>query len=304
MRYDSITLTTQYVSSASASLFLKMLVTVAPPFLALSIRGLLGGTVLMLFAYVRKVHVSFLFKQIPVQLIKGALFRVFLPSALAYWALQYVTATKLSLFYNLNPFIAALFSYLLLGELITRKKMMGIVLGFGGLIPLFIAKSPFEKVFTTQPCYSLLPELAILASMICLSYGWIEMKKLLTTRPDISVYVISAYDVLLGSILAFITSYFFEQTAMQLTSMGHFVFLIIGATICIVLIANPLNAWHLRRHSPILMSIGSLTVPFFTALLSWIFLKHTIGWEVVASTLFVLVGFMIFYQEEHRLLNV
>lgn len=224
-------------------------------------------------------------------------FKSFLPSFLSYWAVQYVSAAKFTLFYNFCPFITYILSYFFLGEQLSKRKMWGVMIGFTGIIPIIVAKSRGSELLLTEIFKVSLPEIALLLSMTSLSYGCIETKKIVTAQPNINIWSLTASDSLIGgSIALFVSSFFKEKYVIH--SMSHFIWAMIGMTIITTFIVGPLYTFLLKHFSATLLSVGGFSIPFFTAFLGWLFLGETIGAELYLSTLFVVAGMIIFYQEE------
>src|SRR3990170_3235791 len=55
------------------------------------------------------------------------------------WGIQYMASAKACLIYSLSPFLASLVAYLVLKETLTKKKWLGLLVGFIGLIPILFA---------------------------------------------------------------------------------------------------------------------------------------------------------------------
>ena len=67
-------------------------------------------------------------------------FLMFVSFVAEFWAIQYVSAAKAFLLYNLSPFITALFAYWILKERLTGKQWGGI--GILGFIPILMNQMP------------------------------------------------------------------------------------------------------------------------------------------------------------------
>ena len=70
-----------------------------------------------------------------------AMVNIYLTNIAEIWGIQHLVSAKACLLYSLSPFCAALFSYFLLGEVLTQRKWIGLGLGFVGLIPIFVEDS-------------------------------------------------------------------------------------------------------------------------------------------------------------------
>ena len=64
---------------------------------------------------------------------------------LRYWGLRDLPAFKTCFLYNLSPFMASFYSYLMFKERITKRQWTGLIIGFIGLIPMLISSSPLSS---------------------------------------------------------------------------------------------------------------------------------------------------------------
>jgi len=118
---------------ASAFVPSRVLARGAPPLGILSIRFLFAGGVLVLVA---------LALRLPIPRARGMWMRVLgigvgsnaLYLGLSYVALRHLSAGMGSIIASTNPLILALLAPSLLGEPLTRRKLVGLVLGFSGVV--------------------------------------------------------------------------------------------------------------------------------------------------------------------------
>src|SRR3954469_7070447 len=118
---------------ASAFVPSRVLARGAPPLGILSIRFLFAGGVLVLIA---------LALRLPIPRDRGMWLRVLgigvgsnaLYLGLSYVALRHLSAGMGSIIASTNPLILALVAPSLLGEPLTRRKLVGLVLGFSGVL--------------------------------------------------------------------------------------------------------------------------------------------------------------------------
>ena len=83
---------------------------------------------------------------------------------LVFWSVKYTTASRASLMANTSPITTFLISWLIGREMLTREKFWGIVIGFAGVLILFLSKG--EDMFA-QDVSLLLGDLMAFASGIC-----------------------------------------------------------------------------------------------------------------------------------------
>ena len=123
----------------------KIVLFYASPFFVVSTRMIIGGLALMAYlTWYHKVkcwphrndmwlYAQFIF------------FNICIFYGARSWALQSLTTSKAALLMNLSPFFTAIFAYFFLKEKVTVYKMLGLVIGFSGMIPVAIAKSSPEE---------------------------------------------------------------------------------------------------------------------------------------------------------------
>jgi len=98
-----------------------------------------------------------------------------------YWGAQYISSGLISVIYGLTPlFTSLLASYILLSEKLSWEKLLGILLGFCGLIIIFIDQIIIQS-------FAILGVLSVLASVILHSISAIWIKKLNTDLPALII---------------------------------------------------------------------------------------------------------------------
>ena len=80
--------------------------------------------------------------------IRTAFFYIYLAFVPEFWALQRLTATKVVIIYSITPFIAATLAYFLVSEKLTRLKVLGMIIGTLGVIPLLM--TPDNSIATAE----------------------------------------------------------------------------------------------------------------------------------------------------------
>ena len=112
---------------------------------------------------------------------------------------QQTTAGSTSLILALNPLTTALLAVPFLGESLTAKKIMGIALGFGGVLLVVTSKSS-EGVQVSG-----WGDLIVFGSMLMYVIGGLLVRK--ATSRGIPVLVVTAYSHVIASFLLWITAF-------------------------------------------------------------------------------------------------
>jgi len=286
-----------YALFASSFSMGKILLRYTTPSFLLGSRMLIGGLILLAYQHlspnqrfkIKKRH-WWLFAQI-------VLFGIYFNYMLRFWALsnENLSSSKTCFLYNLSPFMSAIYSYFFFNEKITRKKLMGLIIGFLGFIPILLTTSTKEQ-FLGEIAFISLPEFAVIVSVALHAYSWVVMRKLIRDK-DYAPTMVNGLTMAVGGVLGLITSLFTSglfpvKNAVQFSGWLAAV-IIISNIICFNLYGH-----LLKRYSVTFLSFAGFLAPLFAALYGWGFLGETITWHFYASSALVFVGLYIFYKEE------
>jgi drug/metabolite transporter (DMT)-like permease len=268
------------------------------PFFLIGSRMLFAGLLLLSHQYFFN-RSAFKFKVTHVKaLFLLGLLNIYLTNIAEIWGLQHMMSAKACLIYSLSPFLAAAVAYLVLKESLSAKKWLGLLIGFMGLVPVFMTQSPGEQTSSNLPLISL-PEIALLTAVFCSVYGWTLLKKIINDY-HYTPLMANGISMTIGGVLALLHSYFAGENwnPLPVTELGSF----LQNTLWLCLISNiicyNLYGYLLKRYSATFMSFAGLVTPFFASLFGWYFLNETITWHYFASMAVFACGLTLFYQEE------
>lgn len=279
----------------------KLLLSYLAPIFLVGIRMSIAGLLLLLYhRTVKKGSLRIrskdllLFTQIVFVHIYGAY-------VLEFWALNVVSSVKTSFLYNLNPFVTALLAYFFLRERMSMKKIIGLVVGFVGCIPMLLVSDTSCLRGTTMLG---IEDIAIVASVICFAQGWIVLKKLM--RAGYTASFINGFGMLFGGLCALITSWCIETKPLIImpNMVGFYagVGIIIACFAWLIMVSSILYynfyGFLLRRYSATFLAFTGFLSPLFAALLGWFFLGEHIGAAFFVSCVITVIGLYLFYQEE------
>lgn len=287
-----ITLNALYGTTLTAS---KLLVSLAPPVFLIGIRMTTAGT-LLLFSqiWIRRKFLA-INKSLWPDILQVAIFNIYLPYTLRYWSLQYLTVSKTALFFNLTPLVTYVIAYLLGLEKQCPRKWLAIIISFAGFIPIILNNSPLEAAFCTTEIIPL-PELAMFAAIVSLSYSWIVMQKI-AKRSDETI-MINGMSMLIAGFLALITSALVDNSiaiSRPWEMLGWLAFVIVITNF----ICYNWQTILLKYFSTTVMALASLVAPLVATLTSAIFLGEPITWQFCFATLTLALGIWIFYRTEN-----
>lgn len=207
------------------------------------------------------------------------LFHIYCAYILDLWSLQYITSFKSSFFFNLAPFITALFSYSFFNERMTLKKWLGLAIGFSGFLPELLSDSAAETMLGGIFLLSW-PDIAMLGSVTSACYGWIVMRHMVK-ETGYSPFMVNGIGMFGGGILALITSYLAEGQWIVSPVSNVTGFLLLTGLIIIVVNSIFYNfySYLLRTYTATFLSFAGFMCPLFVALFGTVFLGEQVTWH-------------------------
>lgn len=286
-----------YALFASVFTIAKTGLEYTQPFFLIGFRMILAGVVLIGYEWFIKGERFRFSSQTWIRLGLLGLFSMYLTNAFEFWGLQYLTSFKTCFIYSLSPFLSALFSYFLFSESLTRRKWLGLIVGFAGFIPVMLTQTASEEEIGGLLFFSW-PELSVVMAAICGVYGWILLKQLVNEN-NLSPMTTNGVSMLAGGILALSHSVAVETwdpiptTNIPIFLECTFLLIIISNLICYNLYGS-----LLKKYSATFISFAGFTTPLFTALFGWLFLGEVVTWPFYVSLSIVFLGLYFFHQEE------
>ncbi len=283
-----------YILFASTFIFARQAVLIAPPVFFIALRMMIAGVILLLASKFQK-QVFCIKKKELVWFTGIVFFHVYCAYVLEFISLQYLTAAKVSLLYNLTPFITAFFAYIFFKEKLSVRKWIGLIIGFCAFMPVLLTESTQQSSFAD----TLIAEILLLIAIASSCIGWIFMKKLITTFEH-SYFFVNGVGMFFGGLLAGVHAYFFE-TLPALSCLLHnhtflfslFYLIFVGNIICYNLYGN-----LLKKYSPTTLSFFGITTPLFAALFEWIFFSESVKLSFFITVICAFLGLYIFYKDE------
>jgi drug/metabolite transporter (DMT)-like permease len=206
--------------------------------------------------------------------------------ALAY-SQSYVTAALASLIVTSNPVFTTLFSRVLLGEPLTRRKLSGIAVAFAGfLIVLLWGSSSAE--FSADNALGVL-------ILICAPLGWAIYTVL--SKPLLTAYephVVAGLTTILGGLMLAPYMLWHVDAAGEVVELGWRGWLA-AVTMSVLAIFVAYTLWYrgLRRLEPSQVAVYMYLTPFFGVVAAWLLLGETITRYLLLGGATILAGVMI-----------
>lgn len=275
----------------------KIMLNYGPPIYLVGLRMSIAGILLLAYQHFFTNQRLKFHKEHLLLYLQVVMFSIYIPYILRFWGLKYMPSYKASLLYNLGPFISYVLGYFFYAERITWHKVIGLIIGFLGLLPTLMANAPTEEAAGGISFLSW-PELSIIASVSSLAYGWIVLRKLIKDH-RYPPALVNGMSMFIGGLFALITSYLVESQSCIVDSAHFFVILALIILFSNV-IGHNLYGLLLRYYTPTFLAFASFLTPIFAALYGWMFLSETIAWHFYLSTVMVFAGLAIFYHGEMK----
>lgn len=272
----------------------------SPPLFLTGFRMFLAGVLILSFLFFFKRKSIQLKKKYILPLVLLGLTSVYITNALEFWGLQYLTSAKACFIYSLSPFLTTLLSYFQFKEKVTLKKVMGLLIGFIGFIPVLLHQSGAEELLGGLSVFSW-AEIALIFATVFSVYGWVLLRKI-GKDDGISPVFANGASMVIGGIFAFGHSLITEEWApIPVTEFtpflqGVFMMIVISNLIC-----YNLYGYLLQRFTATFLSFAGLMTPLFAAFFGWLILKESVSWSFFLATGIIFFGLWLVYSEELRL---
>lgn len=291
-----------YMIIASTFTIGKLALRYLQPIFFIGVRMVLSGLLLLGYLYFFRRSQLIFRREDRWNFLTIILFHIFFSFVAEFWALQYLSSSKVCLFYSLSPFIAAIFSYLWFSEIMTFRKFLGLAIGFCAFLPVFISNTDAGQ---SAVWFLSWPELAMLLSVVSATYGWTVVRQL--GRSGYSMFMINGIGMLGGGLLSLVVSFLLKGWPTMHSVSGSLprdLLAISGYTLLLILLANVvfynLYGYLLHRYTVTFISFAGFSTPLFAALYGRVFLGESVGGSFFLTVFLVSIGLYIFYQEELR----
>lgn len=271
----------------------------APPVFLTAFRMLLAAALLVGYLVLMKRKELKILKTHFLPLLLLGFFSIYLTNICEFWGLKHISAAKTCFIYSLSPFLAAIFSYFHFGEKINRQKLLGMLIGFLGFVPVLATQNGAEELFSAVGFISW-PEISVMGAAAFSVYGWILLR-IVVRGKDVSPLAANGVSMLLGGMMALIHSFLIESWSPMPFSAEHFSPFMKGILLMTVIsniICFNLYGFMLRRFTATFLSFMGLLSPIFASFNEWLILGQSPNWMIFLGTGIVSCGLFIVYQAE------
>lgn len=218
-----------------------------------------------------------------------------IPAILKAFSLKYMPASKTTLLGSIDPFITAVYAYILWQERLNFKKVTGMIIGLIGVIVCIMSNTLPAEYQWGEFLYISYPEIAIFISVAISRYGWILVQMMMKKNRYTPVEI-NSLTMTISGFLALLISLSRGSYAVS-TPTPFFVTVFIYTIVIGNIWGYTAYSHCLKRHNATFMSLAGFLVPLFVALFARILgqEKFTISFFVSAALL--LCGLVVFYSD-------
>lgn len=207
-----------------------------------------------------------------------------------YLGTQYIPSALASILFAVFPFFVLLLMPLMIkDERVTLKAILGTVVGFLGIVVIFLEPVEWSE-------NALLGMIFLLLSPLAAALGTVSIKKWLRDEPVIPMITLQ---MALGSVLLTLMALFFEDiTRFQITakSVGSVVFLAVLGSI----FTFAGYYWLLQRVRLVTMSMVALIAPLVAVYMGWLVLGEVLSVRDYIGAALVLSGVAVVTLRRRR----
>lgn len=225
----------------------------------------------------------------------GVLIHGFVMCGFSY-SMQYADPVTVCFIVASGPFLTAIIQYFRGQEYLTYKKVVGLLVGFVGLIPILM-------VSQHGPSSSLDPELQwwgnliSLISMLVFSYGWVVLKQFLKEFSH-PIQLINGIAMLVGGLVsAVLVAFAHGFSVISLTFSPEFP-LLMSAFLASSLLTYMLYVYLLGRYSPTFIAFAGFLEPAFGLFYGASLMGYSVTGNALLALTILFSGLYIFYLEE------
>ena len=250
------------------------------PFLSAGFRFMLASVFIYALMKIKGIKIQTDKLSVTLYLLMG-FFSFVIPFGLVYWGEQYVPSGLASVLFSVNPFFVAIFSYYFLSsEKIGPHKIIGIILGFLGLLVIFS-----ENITGDIPIY--LPGmLAVVLSAIMQGGLQVTIKKYGGNLHPLSMNLVPM--IIAGVVMTLIGISFENMNKVEFTSSGYLSVAYLALFGSLVTFTS--YYWLLKRVSVVVLSLIAFITPIIALILGWVFLNEELSGRHLVGSFMVLLG--------------
>ncbi len=205
-----------------------------------------------------------------------------IPFGLVYWGEHQISSGMTSILFATYPLWVAIISSMLIpSDKVTPAKVIGVLLGFAGVVTIFSHDVQFDGNSSTM-----LGMGAVILSGAIQAFSAVTIKK---HGHEISPFVVSFVPMTISAVLLLVSSVSVEDLSMvHFTPMAIFSIFFLAILGTIVTFVS--YFWLLKRVEVVLLSLTAFVTPVIAVLLGVIVLQEKVFPELFAGAFLVFLG--------------
>lgn len=254
-----------------------------PPFYGAAFRFILAVIVLWIIIKIKNIPIPFDKDSINIYLISGLLsFSV--PFAMVYWGQQYIPSGLSSILFALYPFFVGVLSHFFLpNEPLNIFKIIGVVLGFSGIIMIFADDISWASELTNAGM------IAIIGSSFLQALSLVLIKKY---GKDVNPFHLNIGGMVIGVVVLLLFAIVSEDASkikFDFIGIGSILYLGIFGSV----IAFSIYFWMLKRVEAVFLSLLAFVTPILAVILGGVVLNEKLDFHIFQGAALVLAGILI-----------
>jgi len=251
-----------------------------PPFLGVSIRFLLAGTILLLIGIIKNRELSISVELLKISALIGILLFTVAYSSI-YWAEQYISSGLASVLFTTMPLFVALFSGIFLkNENLTPLRLFGMIVGIGGVAVIFWENLGIDGVISSKVLMVM-----ILGPISAASSIVITKKHIHTFKP----LFLNGASMIIGGLSTLLIHFIFDSSSpvdWNVSSVSALLYLsFIGSAL-----AFGIYFWMLQHTQATTVSMVVIVSPVIAVFLGAAVLSESLSGLELVGSVFVLGG--------------
>ncbi|EMA05547.1 Permease of the drug/metabolite transporter (DMT) superfamily [Haloarcula vallismortis] len=215
----------------------------------------------------------------------AALFLIALNNGLLFLGQGSTTPAAASVMYGLNPILAPVFAWWLLGDRLSWLGAVGIGIALSGVI---IIVQPSPSTFTDA---SAIGQLLVLGAAAAVALGSVLLQRV---SPQMDSTPLTAWAMAVGAVLLHVASLLVGEPPTAVIGIGpETIVSIIAVGIPSTAVAYAIYFGLIKRIGPVRANLVAYVVPIFAALMGWILLGSSVSLWTFVGFLVVVAGFAL-----------
>lgn len=194
---------------------------------------------------------------------------------------QTITPAAASVLYGLNPILAPVFAFALLGQRLDVRGVVGILLGLVGVV---VIVDPSPATFTSG---STVGQLCVLGAAAAIALGSVLTQRF---EPSMNSIPLTAWSMALGAVILHVTSIVVGESVADVALTPVVVASVLVVGIFSTALAYPIYFTLIRRVGSVRANLVAYVVPIVAAVVGWVLLGQAVTLNTVVGFCIVVAG--------------